>query len=100
VEKRSPSYDLNSIKAAAAEDQIEMTVTARRSAAALGFDVAGMVITIQTIERRHFVKSMTSLANHRVWQDVYNVPSRIGVLYVKFTGGVVAEFLLLSFKER
>ena len=33
-------------------------------------------------------------------QDVYHVPSPVGVLYVKFTADVVAEFLLLSFKEK
>ena len=30
----------------------------------------------------------------------YHVPSPVGVLYVKFTADVVAEFLLLSFKEK
>jgi hypothetical protein len=44
--------------------------------------------------------SMTAYANHRVWQDVYHVPSRQGLLYVKFTADAVAEFLLLSFKEK
>jgi hypothetical protein len=37
---------------------------------------------------------------YRVWQGVYHVPSEVGPLYVKFTAGVVAEFLLLSFKEK
>ena len=43
---------------------------------------------------------MTSYGNHRVWQDVYYVPSEMGELYVKFTVGIVSDFLLLSFKER
>jgi motility quorum-sensing regulator/GCU-specific mRNA interferase toxin len=43
---------------------------------------------------------MTSFADHRIWQDVYHVPSAVGVLYVKFTADVVMEFLLLSFKEK
>ncbi len=55
---------------------------------------------IQSIERRHFQKSMTSYADHRVWQDVYHVPSEQGELYVKFTADAVTEFLLLSFKEK
>jgi hypothetical protein len=38
--------------------------------------------------------------NHRLWQDVYHVPSPAGVLYVKFTADAVTEFLLLSFKEK
>jgi motility quorum-sensing regulator/GCU-specific mRNA interferase toxin len=43
---------------------------------------------------------MTSYADHRVWQDVYHVPSSVGTLYVKFTADTVSEFLLLSFKGK
>jgi motility quorum-sensing regulator/GCU-specific mRNA interferase toxin len=66
-----------------------------RSAAALGFGRAEIAATIRTMERQHFYKSMTSYADHRVWQDVYFVPSEVGTLYVKFTAN-----LLLSFKEK
>ena len=52
------------------------------------------------MDRRDFQKSMTSYADHRVWQDVYHVPSEVGELYVKFTADVVSEFLLMSFKEK
>ena len=43
---------------------------------------------------------MTSYEDHRVWQDVYHVPSIAGVLYVKFRNDAVTEFKLLSFKEK
>ena len=43
---------------------------------------------------------MTSYGDHRVWQDVYYVPSPAGTLYVKFTADTVTEFVLLSFKEK
>ena len=59
-----------------------------------------IVAVIQGIERRHFHKSMTSYADCRIWQDVYHAPSPAGVVYVKFTAGIVSEFLLLSFKEK
>jgi motility quorum-sensing regulator/GCU-specific mRNA interferase toxin len=52
------------------------------------------------MQRAHFYKSMTSHGDHRIWQDVYHVPSEAGTLYVKFTADVVTEFLLLSFKEK
>jgi len=101
TEKRKPTYDLNSIKAAfATPADLQVTGTAVRTAAALGFDRLGMIDVIQGIERRHFVKSITSHADHQVWQDVYDVPSPVGDLYVKFTAGTVTEFLLLSFKEK
>ena len=44
--------------------------------------------------------SMTTYADHRVWQDVYHVPAPVGTLYVKFTADAVTEFVLLSFKEK
>jgi motility quorum-sensing regulator/GCU-specific mRNA interferase toxin len=43
---------------------------------------------------------MTAHVDHRLWQDVYHVPSPAGVLYVKFTADVITGFLLLSFKEK
>jgi motility quorum-sensing regulator/GCU-specific mRNA interferase toxin len=52
------------------------------------------------MQRNQLYKSMTSLADHRIWQDVYHVSSPAGTIYVKFTADVVTEFLLLSFKEK
>jgi len=101
TEKRSPTYDMTAFKAAFDEvDKLSVTGTAVRSAAALGFGRAEIVAAIQTMQRAHFYKSMTSYKDHRIWQDVYHVPSEAGTLYVKFTADVVTEFLLLSFKAR
>jgi len=101
TEKFKPTYDLEAIKAAfSTEDGLYLTGTALRDAASLGFGRTEIVATIQTMERTYFYKSMTSLRDYRIWQDVYHVPSGVGVLYVKFTADVVTEFLLLSFKEK
>ena len=101
TEKRRPTYDLAAFKAAFNEvGKLNVTGTALRSAASLGFGRTEIVTTIQTMRRDHFFKSMTAFADHRLWQDVYHVPSPVGTLYVKFTADVVTEFLLLSFKEK
>jgi motility quorum-sensing regulator / GCU-specific mRNA interferase toxin len=101
TEKRKPTYDLEAFKTAFnSPEKIAITGTALRSAAALGFGRSDIVGTIQTMRREHFYKSMTAYADHRLWQDVYHVPSSVGVLYIKFTADVVTEFLLLSFKEK
>ena len=101
TDKRKPTYDLKAFKAAFVDpDKLNATVTAAKSAAALGFGRTDIVATIQTMERPHFYKSMTSFEDHRIWQDVYHVPSSVGLLYVKFTADLVTEFLLLSFKEK
>jgi motility quorum-sensing regulator/GCU-specific mRNA interferase toxin len=98
TEKRKPTYDLVAFKAAA--PRMRVTVVATRTAAALGFSRAEIEATIETMQRSQFYKSMTSYGDHRVWQDVYHVPSAAGTLYVKFTADAVTEFLLLSFKEK
>jgi motility quorum-sensing regulator / GCU-specific mRNA interferase toxin len=101
MEKRRPQHDLSSIQRQfSSVDGLRLTGTALRGAFALGFDRAGIVATIQRIERPHFYKSMTSYADPRQWQDVYHVPSPVGLLYVKFTAGAVTEYVLLSFKEK
>lgn len=86
VEKRTPHYALDSIKAAfSSVESLRITGTARRSAFALGLLLADVVRVIQSITREHFYKSMTSLSDHRNWQDVYLVPFDRTVLSVKFT---------------
>jgi hypothetical protein len=42
---------------------------------------------------------MTSLADHRVWQDVYKPSVRGRTLYVKFTLDARGALFLISFKE-
>lgn len=101
AQKRKPTYDLDAFKAAFDRiEKLRLTGTALKAAAALGFGRSEIVATIQTMQRSHFYKSMTSHADYRVWQDVYHVPSRAGLLYVKFTADAATEFLLLSFKEK
>jgi motility quorum-sensing regulator/GCU-specific mRNA interferase toxin len=101
VEKLKPAYDLAAFKSACRTVAgLRATGTAVKTAAALGFGRTEVAATIQTIKPVHFYKSMTSHGDHRIWQDVYHVPSEAGLLYVKFTASGVSEFLLLSFKEK
>jgi len=76
-----------------------LTTTALLNAAALGFDRAAIVETIATMTSKMFQKSMTTYADHRIWQDVYYVPAGDLILYVKFHAGVITDFTLVSFKE-
>ena len=61
---------------------LAITISAFRDATSLGFDRNGIVGALTSIQPRMFVKSMTTLADHRVWQDVYHVPADGLVLYV------------------
>lgn len=101
MEKRKPSYDLTAINAAlSSPETLSITAVARRNALQLGFDAAGVVEVIHSLERRMFQKSMTTYADHRIWQDVYQARARNLVLYVKFQANVVTDFTVMSFKEK
>jgi motility quorum-sensing regulator/GCU-specific mRNA interferase toxin len=101
AKKQRPTYDLEAFKACfSSVDSLSLTGTALRGTLSLGFGRDEIVEALQTMQRSHFYKSMTAHADHRVWQDVYHVPSPVGMLYIKFTADVVTEFLLLSFKEK
>lgn len=89
MEKRRPTYDLDAIKLSIGSvETLAITISAMRDATALGFD------------RGMFYKSMTTLKDHRLWQDVYHVPSQGLTLYIKFQADVVTEFSVVSFKEK
>ena len=101
MEKKRPTYDLEAIKSALGSvETLAMTSSALRDAITLGFDRNSIAETIVGIDRRMFYKSMTTFADHRVWQDVYHVPTRGMMLYVKFQADVITEFTVRSFKEK
>jgi motility quorum-sensing regulator/GCU-specific mRNA interferase toxin len=101
MEKRKPTYDLDAVKTVLGSvDTLAITTSALRDALGLGFDRAGIVEVVSSMTRKMFVKSMTTFADHRVWQDVYHVPARDLILYVKFQADVVTEFTVMSLKEK
>lgn len=100
MEKRTPHYALDSIKVTfTTAASVRMTKTAQDTAFALGFFLVDVVRLIQSMTREQFYKSMTTLADHRIWQDVYHVPFEGLVLYVKFTTDAQG-YLVISFKEK
>jgi motility quorum-sensing regulator/GCU-specific mRNA interferase toxin len=101
LEKRTPTYDLDGFRQEfSSASALRMTRTAQNHAFGLGLTLEDVVQVIQSMKRSHFYKSMTALGNHRVWQDVYHVPWREGlVLYVKLTVDELGR-LILSLKEK
>jgi motility quorum-sensing regulator/GCU-specific mRNA interferase toxin len=101
ADKRKPHHDLEAIKLAFSIGKGQFTGVATRDAASLGCGTGEIVAVIQTMEKSHFYKSMTSNYDAKIWLDVYHVPHTVGTLYVKFTdNGLLTEFTLLSFKEK
>ena len=97
MEKSSPHCPLPKVNALIAAGQVRSTMSALAGAAALGFDFDGILGVIQTLTLADFHKSMTTRADHRVWQDVYQPMTSAGAVYLKLT--VVDDVLIVSFKE-
>jgi motility quorum-sensing regulator / GCU-specific mRNA interferase toxin len=76
-----------------------MTNTASTNALELGMSMKDVVAMLQSMKQSHFYKAMTSLSDHRVWQDVYHVPWEGLTLYVKLTMDDTGR-LLLQLKEK
>lgn len=50
------------------------------------------------LESSNFYKSMTTHADHRIWQDVYHAKTTRGdEVYLKLT--IIDDVLIVSFKE-
>ena len=100
MEKRKPHYALTDIKRAFSNPgALNRTVTSRTGADDLGMDDDRVVAVIQALANSDFDKSMTSFANHKLWQDVYRPVVDDRVVYLKFTLDDQQAFLLISFKE-
>src|ERR1019366_7654457 len=97
MEKRTPHCKLAVVKAMVAAGKVRATVSALVGGAALGFGFEEIVGVVAAVAPRAFYKSMTTHADHRVWQDVYRPKTPAGEVYLKFT--VIDDVLIVSFKE-
>jgi len=63
----------------------------------LGLSSEQAVIVVLNLKQKDFYKSMTTNADHKIWQDVYHASLKTGlVAYIKVTlrenGSVVIQF--------
>lgn len=56
-----------------------------------------MLEVVKALTPTDFYKSMTTHADHTIWQDVYRPSTKAGDVYLKLT--VVDDVLIVSFKE-
>jgi len=97
VEKRTPHCQLSVVKSLIEAGKVRSTFSALSGGAALGFDFDGIVAVVVALTQKDFYKSMTTYANHKVWQDVYRPTTEAGEVYLKLT--VIDDLLIVSFKE-
>ncbi|PHV09375.1 mRNA interferase MqsR [Janthinobacterium sp. BJB412] len=98
MEKRTPYCKLAVVQALVAAGKVRTTHAARAGANALGLAFSEMLEVVMALTPADFYKSMTTHADHTIWQDVYRPGTKAGEVYLKLT--VVDGVLIVSFKER
>ena len=97
MEKPSPHCKLTVVKALIQAGKVRTTHSARLGATALGLELSDMLVVLIALTPADFYKSMTTHADHTVWQDVYRPSTPAGDVYLKLT--VIDDVLIVSFKE-
>jgi motility quorum-sensing regulator/GCU-specific mRNA interferase toxin len=97
VEKGTPHCKLSVVKAMVEAGKVRTTNAARIGATDLGFTFSEMLNVVMELTTADFHKSMTTHADHSVWQDVYRPSTRVGDVYLKLTA--IDDVLIVSFKE-
>lgn len=97
MEKQTPHCKLPVIKALVEAGNVRTTHAARSGANELGLGFSDMLAVVMALTPADFYKSMTTHADHTVWQDVYRPTTQAGDVYLKLT--VLDDVLIVSFKE-
>ena len=97
MERPSPHCKLSMVKAFVEAGKVRATHSARLGATALGMEASDMLAVVMALTPADFYKSMTTHADHKVWQDVYRPSTPAGDVYLKLT--VIDDVLIVSFKE-
>jgi motility quorum-sensing regulator/GCU-specific mRNA interferase toxin len=98
MEKKKPHYLLSEVQRVVEQRGVNaFTATALTGAAALGLSSEQAVAVVLGLKQKDLYKSMTTNADHKIWQDVYHASLKSGlVAYIKVTlrenGSVVIQF--------
>ena len=99
MEKGIPHCKLSVVRALIEAGKVNATASAFNGARELDInDLAGICAVVISLTSADFYKSMTTHADHRIWQDVYHAKTTNSAdVYLKLT--VIDDVLIVSFKE-
>ncbi len=101
-DKFRPHYNLSAVQEIVADPNSQpFTMTALKGGLALGLKESEMRIIVLSLSRRDFYKSMTTISDHRVWQDVYHGETADGIaVYIKITHYTDGRPPVIQFKAK
>ncbi len=99
MEKSTAHYRLDDVRRLIDEGMARATKSAFETAREVQiFCLDDMLKIVCKLSSRDLHKSMTTFADHRVWQDVYHGQTDAGLaVYIKLT--IADGLLIVSFKE-
>lgn len=101
MEKKTPHYNLQSIQADVQRlGAVAFTKTALDGGRMMGMTLARMQRVIASLERGALYKSMSTHADHKVWQDVYHTYAYGLFIYIKVTYRPGGGPPVIAFKEK
>ncbi len=99
MEKKVPHYKLLLIQAQVRQKGVDaFTRTALDGGREMGLSFEQMVIVVCELTGKQFFKSMTTFADHTIWQDVYHARTPAGTAYIKFT--LRQSTVVIQFKRK
>ena len=101
MEKKTPHYTLQCIQADVLRlGAVAFTKSALDGGRTMGLTLAQMQRVIASLERRALYKSMSTHADHKVWQDVYHAQAYGLAIYIKVTYRPCGGPPVIAFKEK
>ena len=102
MEKRTPHYSLPDIQRQVADPRNRVfTATALDGGLEMGLEESEMRAVVCKLSLRNLYKSMTSVRDHTVWQDVYHAMTPVGIVaYIKLTGYTDGRPPVIQFKRK
>ena len=101
MEKKTHHYTLQCIQADVLRlGAVAFTKSALDGGRTMGLTLAQMQRVIASLERRALYKSMSTHADHRVWQDVYHAQDYSLAIYLKVTYRPSGGPPVIAFKEK
>jgi len=98
MEKGTPHCKMTMVKALVAAGKVRTTYSAEFGAAQLGLRHSDILAIVMSLASDNFYKSITTHADHKIWQDVYHTRTEGGDgVYLKVTA--LDDVLIVSFKE-
>lgn len=91
MEKQTPHRPLAVVSTPCGTGKSAHHPFSRTGATAMGMDYRDMLETVKALTPADFYKSMTTYADHKIWQDVYRPSTPVGGEFSKQVNAAIVD---------